>query len=39
MFNCNLCDKQFRTTQALNGHKRIHGPSKGKSPHSGMIVS
>lgn len=30
-FKCNVCEKNFKSSMALNGHKRIHGPSKGKS--------
>lgn len=30
MFVCNECDITFKSIFALNGHKRKHGPSKGK---------
>lgn len=29
MYSCNHCDGVFKTIRGLNGHKRMHGPSKG----------
>ncbi len=28
-FNCNICNKEFKSALALAGHKRMHGPSNG----------
>jgi len=33
MFECNLCNREFASAMALNGHLRMHGPSKGKLEH------
>lgn len=30
MLRCEKCGKEFENYRQLNGHKRIHGPSKGK---------
>ena len=32
MFKCITCDKQFTSLMGLNGHSRMHGISKGKTP-------
>lgn len=29
MFQCEVCDKQFPTAMAINGHMRMHGSSEG----------
>ena len=29
MYTCSVCDKSFASVQGLNGHQRMHGPSKG----------
>lgn len=29
MFKCLICIKEFKTYKGLNGHSRVHGPSKG----------
>lgn len=30
MLICKECDSEFSNHRALNGHKRVHGPSKGR---------
>jgi hypothetical protein len=30
IYQCNVCTKSFNTQDALNGHKRVHGTSKGQ---------
>jgi hypothetical protein len=29
IYQCNICPKHFKTQDALNGHMKVHGPSKG----------
>lgn len=31
MYNCTTCSKSFSSVMSLNGHKRMHGQSNGKS--------
>jgi len=33
IYTCNICDNQFKSLMALNGHSRMHGKSNGKISH------
>jgi hypothetical protein len=37
-FKCELCDKIFLTARGLQGHKRMHGPSQGKTNNTNVIL-
>ena len=30
IYTCKICNKQFKSTRALQGHSRMHGASNGK---------
>lgn len=34
MFKCMTCNKEFKSSAALQGHQRMHGPSGGHNPKS-----